>query len=486
MKPKKINSPLALALQITLAITLILGSAILMASTLKSAQRSSSQGAGPASSSVFANVTGPIGVAAAPGLLIVSEYCTGNLDQIDDLGNVSLFTSIPGYPAGCNEMYLAISPGLGTWAPNDIYSTLGDKIFKIPPSGSPVTLFATLPSGCGPDRTGITFDHVGTFDNDMIATCLSGAVWRVNSAGVPTFVASTNTQLEGPAIPPLSFGPVGGQILAADEVSGNVWAISNAGVVTTPFSYPSAESVHVIPPNACSFGNSDGALFSAMFGDNQIWKWPPSDLSGLGGNVLVTSEFGSGIGLVTFNGSSYVISQFSPETDQHEGSAIVDCEVGPSPTPTPTPTVTPTTCGNSFVIGDLDAVVGNKVTFWGAQWWRKNHLSAGSAPASFKGFANCTNPNPPACGGTWQSDPGNSSHPPDTVPADMTVIVSSSITKSGAIESGDIPMMVTIHTDPGYGPNPGHEGTGTVTAVVCQGGRPQQPPRRHRPARPLR
>jgi hypothetical protein len=94
-------------------------------------------------------------------------------------------------------------------------------------------------------------------------------------------------------------------------------------------------------------------------------------------------------------------------------------------------------------------------------------LSGGTAPASFKGFANCTNANPPSCGGTWQSDPGNSVHPPDTVPADMTVIVSSSITESGSIESGNIPKMVIIHTDPGYGPNPGHEGTGTVTAVVC-------------------
>jgi hypothetical protein len=41
------------------------------------------------------------------------------------------------------------------------------------------------------------------------------------------------------------------------------------------------------------------------------------------------------------------------------------------------------------------------------------------------------------------------------------------ITKSGNIESGDIPMMVTIHTNPGYDGNPGHAGTGTVTAVVC-------------------
>src|SRR6266516_4827318 len=183
--------------------------------------------------SVFASVTGPIGVAAAPGQLVVSEYCTGNLDQISDLGAVSFFAAIPGYPVPtCLEMYLAISPGLGTWAPNDIYATQGNLVWKIAPSGSPVTLFATIPSGCGSTHSGITFDHVGTFANDMIVTCNTGSVWRVNSAGVPTFVASTGTFLEGPAIPPLSFGPAGGQILAADENSGNVWAISNTGVVT--------------------------------------------------------------------------------------------------------------------------------------------------------------------------------------------------------------------------------------------------------------
>ena len=136
--------------------------------------------------------------------------------------------------------------------------------------------------------------------------------------------------------------------------------------------------------------------------------------------------------------------------------------------------MTPATCGTGFAIGDLDAVVGNKVYFWGAQWWKNNHLSGGRAPATFKGFVNCTNPNPPACGGTWTSDPGNSGHPPATVPADMTVIVSSLVTKSGPVESGDIPKMVRIHTDPGYGPNPGHEGTGTVTAVICGAG-PHQP-----------
>lgn len=280
----------------------------------------------------FASVPGPIGVAASPAQLIVSEYCTGVLDRLDDLGNVSLFASIPGYPVGtCIEMYLAISPGLGTWAANDIYATQGAQVWKIAPDGSSVTAFATVPN-CGVTHSGITFDHVGTFGFDMIVTCNNGNVYRVDPAGVPTFVASTGTFLEGPDIPAVTFGPLGGQIWAADENSSTVWAISNGGAVTPAVSYPTAESVHVIPPNPCSFGSSNGALFSAMFADNQIWSWPPSDLAGLGGNVLVTSESGGGIGLVTFNGTSYVTSTFSGETNQHEGSAIVDCAVPPPPT----------------------------------------------------------------------------------------------------------------------------------------------------------
>ncbi len=139
-----------------------------------------------------------------------------------------------------------------------------------------------------------------------------------------------------------------------------------------------------------------------------------------------------------------------------------------TPTPTPTPTATPVQFFTGFVIGDLDAVVGNRVTFWGSQWWKDNHLSKGGTTASFKGFANSPNPNPSTCGGTWQSNPGNSSGPPQSIPADIVVMASSLITKSGPVISGDVPKMVIVHTDPGYGPNPGHDGTGTVTAVVCQ------------------
>jgi hypothetical protein len=123
--------------------------------------------------------------------------------------------------------------------------------------------------------------------------------------------------------------------------------------------------------------------------------------------------------------------------------------------------------GPSFVIGDRSAVVGHHVTFWGAQWAKSNTLSGSAAPSAFKGFAEITTPNPPYCGGSWTSGTGNTSNPPATLPSTIRVIVSSSITKSGPVFSGNIPQMAVINVDPGYQPDPSHPGTGTVISVDC-------------------
>ena len=470
----------------------------------------------------------PIGVAAAPTELFVTEYCTEgsntfrNIDTIACDGTVSLYGSIPDVP-GCIEMYMATAPLVSASAtpmpftPRDVFVTRGAFIYRIRPPDPP-TLFTIIPdancSTTGGD-TGITFDHVGTFGNNMIVSCNGdGTIWEVRGDG--TFaggapIATTEVGVEGPAVAPLSFGPFGGQILIADEDAGQVDAIDNTGHVTFGvFSRLGAESVQVIPENPCTFCGFAGfqAIGNFPFPQHNLYAYPPTDFTTFGGGILVTSEQGAGTLVVTFSPSpspgTYNEAVFDQQIPggSYEGSSFVDCNIPsptptptatstptstatatatltPTPTPTPTPTVTPTTCGSSFVIGDLDAVVGHHVTFWGAQWWRLNHLSGGTAPASFKGFANCTTPNPPACGGTWQSDPGNSSGPPPSVPADITVIVSSLVTQSGPIISGDIPKMVIVHTDPGYQPNPGHAGTGTVTAIVCGNAHPQIPQREH-------
>jgi PKD domain len=119
-----------------------------------------------------------------------------------------------------------------------------------------------------------------------------------------------------------------------------------------------------------------------------------------------------------------------------------------------------------FVIGDGNSAVGTDVTFWGAQWWKLNTLSPGTAPASFKGFA--LEPSTPSCGTNWTTGPGNSPPPPaGPLPSFMGVIVSSSISKSGSEISGDTVHMVVVQTNPGYSNNPGHPGTGTVVAQIC-------------------
>jgi hypothetical protein len=131
-------------------------------------------------------------------------------------------------------------------------------------------------------------------------------------------------------------------------------------------------------------------------------------------------------------------------------------------------TTATTLSSGAFVIGDQNAAVGSQVTFWGAQWWTSNTLSGGQAPASFKGFA-ANAANPPTCGSSWSTAPGNSSNPPATIPQFMEVIVSTTVSKSGPSITGDTAEVVLVETNPGYAGDPGHPGTGTVVSVICGG-----------------
>lgn len=122
--------------------------------------------------------------------------------------------------------------------------------------------------------------------------------------------------------------------------------------------------------------------------------------------------------------------------------------------------------GGSFVIGDGNSATGTAVTFWGAQWAKDNPLSGGTPPSAFKGFEDSAAA--PVCGTSWNTDPGNSAPPPGgPLPSYMGVIVSSSIAQHGAVISGNTPHIVVVKTGPGYQPDPGHAGTGTVVAKDC-------------------
>jgi hypothetical protein len=246
------------------------------------------------------------------------------------------------------------------FTPRDYFVTSGPNIWQIR-LPNPPTLFAVIPdAGCSPDHTGITFDHEGTFGNDMLVTCrFSGGVWQVHGDGTVTNIGfvTHNGQprtIENPAVVPRAFGPFGGQLWVTDEdypdtvstVSGAIHAMDGGGNVTLDVvDWQGAEAVLVIPDNPCTFC-SGGALFQAITLNEQgpygIYQYFPASFAGLGGNVLVPSEAANGTALVQFDGTNYVTSVFDMIPGAtFEGASFADCDV-PTPTPTFTPTATAT------------------------------------------------------------------------------------------------------------------------------------------------
>ncbi len=117
------------------------------------------------------------------------------------------------------------------------------------------------------------------------------------------------------------------------------------------------------------------------------------------------------------------------------------------------------------MIGDGNTSVGSVVTFWGAEWWKDNSLSLGEAPPAFNGFADtpCTTA---TCGPFTTRTRDHSAPPAGPLPPVMLALVTSSVTQSGPTISGNVVGIAVIETDPGYEPDPGRAGTGTVLGFI--------------------
>lgn len=129
----------------------------------------------------------------------------------------------------------------------------------------------------------------------------------------------------------------------------------------------------------------------------------------------------------------------------------------------------------AFVLGDLTVAAATpttQVTWWSDSWWSRNSLTGGTAPLSFKGFAAAVTTLPTGtpvtvCGTAFTTLPGSSPPPTKDVPSYMGVIVADSVTKSGNSIEGSWGKVVVVKTDPGFAPNAGHPGTGTIVATYC-------------------
>ena len=186
----------------------------------------------------------------------------------------------------------------------------------------------------------------------------------------------------------------------------------------------------------------------------------------------VTFTLGTGITAQTCNGTTTVTGLVSctiPSVNQPLGPNTVGVSFAGDPYYLPSNASEPVIdfaflASGSMIIGNLDDATNTAVEFWGATWSGVNSLSGGAAPNSFKGFADNSLQ---SCGGTWSTNPGNSSGPPAVLPSYMGVIASTTATQGGSTISGDGPIIVVVKTNSGYAPDPGHPGTGTVVATYC-------------------
>src|SRR5205807_4170524 len=136
------------------------------------------------------------------------------------------------------------------------------------------------------------------------------------------YVGLGDGKYEGPVVAPATFGPYGGQILVPHAEHDAVHAIDNLGNVTQyVFPLIGAEGVLVIPSTPCSFGNSDTIFVSALQPQSKVVKLSTSDFTGLGGDILITSEQGYGILREHWNGTGYDQSVFDTTSLPYEGSA---------------------------------------------------------------------------------------------------------------------------------------------------------------------
>lgn len=279
---------------------------------------------------------------------------------------------------------------------------------------------------CTPDNIQPTVDV--TIDGTLTSYTDSGQV--LNTGGIDAGVCTGNESIQWTLI---GSKPCRGSMLTLAPPTQTHPVLSTATVTAT-------------------FTNSCGQPLSNTAVQFKATNGPNVGLTGSG----VTN--GSGQATLTYSSTHTGTDTWGASVTNLAGSI-------PSNTVTVTWTISFAPGGGSFVIGDREDAMGPQVYWWGAQWWKVDKMSGGLGPASFKGYE--LSNSSPWCGQTWTTRPGNSPHPPASVPGLMAVIVSSHITKSGPTISGNIVHIVLVRTNAGYGPNPGHRGTGTIVDQLC-------------------
>jgi hypothetical protein len=336
---------------------------------------------------------------------------------------------------------------------------------------SPTTLTVTATTGQYGGPTTVT----GTLTNSATALPVAGQTVTLTLNGTQSCTAVTGAN--GQASCSITPSEPAGSYTLSGSYGGN------PSTTTGPALLPSnGSNTFVVTKAPATIVNTSPTV--AVNGMSITLSATVTTTAGSGpGGLPVTLTLGSGSTAQSCTGTASATGKVScaiTNPNQVAGTVPVTVTIGgnfyystSSASTTETTASLPGT--GDFVVGNLTAdgtatgspINGTTVNFWGSQYWKNNSFSGVvNAPASMKGYIDnapqltCPTPN-------WTSDPGNSSHPPATIPVNMVVIVGSTITQSGSTELGDVKHLVVVHVQPGYAGNPGHQGWGQIIATIC-------------------
>jgi hypothetical protein len=361
--------------------------------------------------------------------------------------------SYPGSSPGTDTVTASITNLAGTIGSNTV-QVIWDQAISAHGGYSftgtePATISGTVATFTDPDPSATAGEYTATIDWGDGTAASTGTV--SGPAGGPFTVTGSHTYGdEGSYAITVTIADTdnpanSATVTATADVSDA--SLSASGITPAPVS-GQAFSGPVATFTDANATTSSSADFTATIDWGDGTAASPGAISGSGGSYTVTGSH-------TYTGTGYYTIKVHIVDD---GGSTADAQTKVL--------IYGLAQGGNFVIGDGNAATGSTVTFWGASWWKLNTVSGGSAPASFKGFED--QPARVSCGQNWATDTGNSTPPPaGTLPAYMAVIAASSISQSGSTVSGNAPHLVVVQTNPGYTPDPGHPGTGTVIASIC-------------------
>lgn len=271
-----------------------------------------------------------IGFAYAGNKFVGSVYYGANNAQLyqtnlNGSGVTTFGSPIPGFSG---EINVSSSLGLGGFASRDVFagSEAGGTIYHISNDGTtnPGSVFV---SGLTGGVRGIAFDPYGSYGNDMIVTTNAGYIYRVNSSGAASLLATVGEDVEGISFAPAKFGSIAaGTLVVASEGSGNLRAITPAGAVLVFANVPSAEMVSFVPLNLGISGNPLEGFYAANYSFDII-NASASEFTPYLGDIVVTGETTHNVTNVSWNGTDFTNSLIGTFPNQPEDGIFVTASI---------------------------------------------------------------------------------------------------------------------------------------------------------------